>query len=215
MKDLVFVITGAHAVTQDPYVLRERILEYRIGLSRVASYSKPMYGILSEVDASTSFVPPFAEFPFEKIQQLPKSYFPNDFTKSQREFTSIQALLPELEANHEINDNTFIIKVTGRYILMKDMFVNLVETEAKNTTTDVILRLAPMSENGVQMFTFLYAIRYKWFKQIFSKSPFELGKQNIEKFMLQFIAQHELRALPVDSLGILTNINNEGSFVVY
>lgn len=217
MKDLVFVLTGAHAVSNDLMILRERSVEYRIGLSRVATFSKQMYGIVSEIDNSLPFVPPFSQFSFEKIQQIPKSYFPSDFTKSQREFTSIQALLPELEANKEIDDKTFIVKVTGRYILIKDTFINSVQAEANNpaSSIDILLRLAPMSENGIQMFTFLYAMRYKWFKQLFSKSPYELGKQNIEKFMIQFIAENALCAMPLNSLDILTNINNEGKYTVY
>lgn len=218
MKDLVFVVTGAHSVSTNPLLLRERSIEYRIGLHKVASYEKPMYGVVSEVTSpSAPEFPPFSEFPFQGLHHIRKDSFPTSYTKSQREFASLQALLPFLSADPEITDNTFVVKVTGRYILMKDNFLNLVERESTNRTSpvDAIFRLAPMSVNGIQMFTFLYAMRFKWFKQVFSKPVTELGGQNIEKFLVNFIAENALCALTVDSLGILTNINNEGQFTVY
>ena len=202
-----FVVTGADHVSNTS-IRKERYVEYMLALHRVFSYGIPVLGVLSEYDPS-EHSPPFFRFPFKVLKTIAPGIL-DGLGKSQKEYASISRLLSDV---NDISDDEFIIKVTGRYMLVNDSFVNLVKEHETNPRVNAIIRLC---DHDTQQYTFLYAMRYRYFKQLHSQPMFAAGI-NIERVTLDFIKNSGLfdTTIKVDSLGILANINNENSYYVY
>jgi hypothetical protein len=216
MKEIAFIITGAHIIPgATPTLNRERYLEYMIALHKVFSYKKPVYGILSEFDpfGSPVNIPPFDFFPFETLCKVSPNDLAHCQTKSQREFLSIQSLVNTIQNDATLNDDTFIIKLSGRYILLKDTMVHLIEQEKANKDIQAIVCLAK-GVYPIQQYTFCFAMRWKWFQRFYKRSVEELGIKCVERFIIEFIEQENLQGatLSIDELGVLCNINNENKF---
>jgi hypothetical protein len=202
-----FIITGADHVSNTS-LRRERYVEYMLALHRVFSYGLPVLGVLSEYAPSEN-TPPFSQFPFKLVKTIQRGAL-DGLGKSQKEFASISELLKDVT---DISDDEFIIKASGRYMLVNDTFVNLVKEHETNPRVNAIVRLC---DQGTQQYTFLYAMRYKYFKQLHSHPMFPSGV-NVEQVTLDFIKTNGLldTTLKVDSLGILANINNENNYTIY
>ena len=183
-------------------------MEYMLALHRVFSYGLPVLGVLSEYAPSEN-TPAFSQFPFKLVKTIERGAL-DGLGKSQKEFASISELLTSVT---DVSDSEFIIKTSGRYMLVNDTFVNLVKEHETNPRVNAIVRLC---DNDTQQYTFLYAMRYKYFKQLHSQPIFAAGI-NIERVTLDFIKNSGLfdTTLQVDSLGILTNIANTNDYVVY
>jgi len=208
---MLFVVTGADRIEQ-PALMRERYIEYVLALHRIFSYKIPVFGVLSEVN-TTKDTPPFHEFPFTLMKTIDYGKL-DGYGKSQKEFVSLATLVNEME-NLPIQDDEFVIKISGRYMLVNDSFFHIVKDAQQNPQINTIIRLC---DNDTQQYTFLYAIRYKYFKQFYRQdvSILKEGK-NIERATLEFLYENHLftTTLAVNSLGILANINNENTFKVY
>lgn len=210
---MFFVVTGADHIS-DTTFRRERYVEYMLSLHRIFSYNLPVLGVLSEFDTTlTNDTPPFEQFPFTLLKKV--NYGELDgYGKSPKEFLSIAMLLKEMDALC-IDDDEFIIKISGRYMLVDDSFLSKVKEAQQNALVNAIIRLC---DYDTQQYTFLYAIRYKYFKQFYQQhvSILDYGK-NIERATLEFLKDNHLfeTTVTVDTLGILTHINNENVFRVY
>lgn len=202
-----FVVTGADHVSNTS-IRKERYVEYMLALHRVFSYGAPVLGVLSEYDPS-EHSPPLSRFPFKVLKTIARGML-DGLGKSQKEYASISRLLSDVTG---ISDDEFIIKVTGRYMLVNDSFVNLVKEHETNPRVNAIIRLC---DHDTQQYTFLYAMRYRYFKQLHSQPMFAAGI-NVERVTLDFIKTTGLfdTTIKVKSLGILANINNENSYYVY
>jgi hypothetical protein len=196
-----FVVTGA-----DIEPRKERNIEYTLCLHRIFSFGLPTYAVVSEWDGSGPFLSLASRF--SKLVTLRKGLL-DGLTKSQKEFTSIKALLSTME----LDENDFIIKVSGRYLLLNNSFVDTVKSAEKASNINAIVRLC---DNDTQQYTFLYAMRFKYFKEFHQTTVLPPGK-NIERAVLEFIKAKGLyeSTLKVSELGILTNINGEGDFKVF
>ena len=216
MKEIAFLITGAHIIPGASTMLyRERYLEYIIALHKVFSYKKPVYGVLSEYDPIESAVniPPFDLFPFETLCKLSPNELVHCKTKSQREFLSIQSLVHTLQNDTTLDDDTFILKLSGRYILLKDTMLHLVEQHKTNKDIQAIVCLT-QGVYPIQQYTFCFAMRWKWFQRFYKCPVEELGTKCVERFIIEFIEKENLQGAThtIDELGILCNINNENKF---
>ena len=202
-----FVVTGADHVSNTS-VRKERYVEYMLALHLFFSYGIPVLGVLSEYAPSEN-TPPFSQFPFKLMKTIQRGAL-DGLGKSQKEYASISRLLNDATS---ISDDEFIIKASGRYILVNDTFVNLVKEHETNPRVNAIIRLC---DQDTQQYTFLYALRYRYFKQLHSQPMFAAGI-NIERVTLDFIKTNGLfdTTIKVNSLGILANINNENSYCVY
>lgn len=205
----IFIVTGA-----DIEPKRERYIEYMICLHKIFSYTLPVYGVLSEYDSSdTTNTLPFSQFPFQTVKYIEKGILDN-FNKSPREFISIKSLLEDMKSLN-IDDSTFVIKASGRYLLLNDTFVDLVKASHENPNINSIVRL---SDNYTQQYTFLYALRYKYFKEFYEQGLHTVPNgKNIEMATLEFLYMRGLfeTTLKLDKLGVLTNINSEGNFMIF
>jgi hypothetical protein len=201
---MLFIVTGADHIPNIS-IRKERYVEYMLALHRVFSYGAPVLGVLSEYYASDQS-PPFSRFPFKVLKTIARGVL-DGLGKSQKEYASISQLLSDVTG---ISDDEFIIKASGRYMLVNDTFVNLVKEHETNPHVNAIIRLC---DQDTQQYTFLYAMRYKYFKQLHSQ-PMFAGGINIERITLDFIRSNGLldTTMKVESLGILTNINNENEY---
>jgi hypothetical protein len=182
-----------------------------IALHKVFSYNKPVYGVLSEYNEKRQHVPPFDNFPFT-MKKILKDELNLCKTKSQKEFLSVQYLIKDMN----IDDDTFIIKVTGRYVILKDILIDSVEKNKTNKNINAIICLAK-GVYPIQQCTFLFAMRWKWFKKFYELSINDLGNKCLERFIIEFIQNEKLEVsiINLDELGILTHINNENKFELY
>jgi hypothetical protein len=201
---MIFVVTGADHVA-NVTARRERYVEYMLALHRVFSYGIPVIGVLSEYEPREN-TPPFSRFPFKLLKTIERGVL-DRLGKSQKEYASIVHLLKDVT---DVSDDEFVIKASGRYMLVDDTFVNLVKEHETNPHVNAIIRLC---DQDTQQYTFLYAMRYKYFKQLHSQ-PMFAGGINIERITLDFIRSNGLldTTMKVESLGILTNINNENEY---
>ena len=203
----IFIVTGA-----DIEPIKERYIEYMLSLHKIFSYGYPVYGVVSEHIKGKDNTP-FSQLPFKQLTLIEKGTL-DTFNKSTREFISIKSLLDEMYYL-DIDDSTFIIKASGRYLILDDSFASLVKSNQLNPNVNSIVRLC---DNDTQQYTFLYALRYKYFKAFYNQSinMLQYGK-NIEQATLEFLHANNLfeTTLKVDRLGILTNINCEGLFRIF
>jgi hypothetical protein len=196
--NIVFFVTIAHNIQDTSlHVIREH--EYMYCLSRIFSYNLPVYGVISE---SMNY-PVVTFFPFKKTLYIESTAALNAHSKSQKEYTSLKKLLSETT----FDDDTWIIKMSGRYMLVDDSFVDKV----KNSNKKAVLKKCDDS----QMYTFLYAIRYGVYKKLFDKHLPE--NINIEYHILNELLNHinEDEIEFMDKLGILSNINNQHNFMYF
>lgn len=196
-----FVVTGA-----DIEPRKERNIEYTLCLHRIFSFGLPTYAVVSE--CGDSGPGPFLSLSshFSKLVALRKGL--DGLNKSQKEFASIKVLLDTMDL-----DNEFIIKVSGRYLLLNNSFVDMVKSAEKASNINAIVKLC---DNDTQQYTFLYAMRFKYFKEFYQTTVLPPAK-NIERAVLEFIHARGLyeTTLKVSELGILTNINGEGEFKIF
>ncbi|NBO72489.1 hypothetical protein EBV26_18730, partial [bacterium] len=114
---IAIIVTGADKIPKStPVLRRERYIEYSMALHKIFSYSYPIYGVLSEFDSNdTVDMVPFNKFNFKHVEyiNLGKTDASN---KSYSEIQSINELLNVID----LDDNIFIIKVSGRYLILDD-----------------------------------------------------------------------------------------------
>ena len=213
MSDIIIVVTGAHDIkSANTTLLRERYIEYMIALHKVFSYGKPVYGVLSEYNEKQVNIPPFDGFTITKLLKLVDTDLTHYNTKSQKESYSINLLIKDID----INDDTFVIKVSGRYVIIKDTFYNTVESLKTNMNVNGIICITE-GVYPLQQYTFLYALRWKWFKKFYSESISNLEGHCVERFIVEFFEKENIigSIVNVSKLDILTNINSENKFELY
>ena len=215
MDTIICVVTGADITDNSALIRRERYIEYMMSLFKIFSYTIPTYGVLSEYKSNShTDSPPFYKFPFKKLTYIESGVLDN-YSKSQKEFISINHLLEEMKT-FDIDDDTFVIKVSGRYLLIEDSFMNIVKENQSNPNVSSIIKL---NDSHTMQFTCLYALRYKYFKEFYEQDVMTVVPNGkcIELSTLEYLKTNNLysRALVINSLGILTNINSEGNFKIF
>jgi len=210
---IIFLVTGADHINDCNAVLKkERYIEYMIALHKIFYYSYPVIGVLSEVDhMHIEDRPPFESFPFKKLITISQHEL-DGYNKSIREGVSILRLLQDIQT---IKDDTFIIKVSGRYVIMDDSFLTTVKGQIHHPHIAAVIR--PV-ENNTGQFTFLYALRYGYMKKFYERYQYCTDDSiSVEYRIVEFLKENNLfeHTIMVDTLGILTNINNEGIFRIF
>lgn len=180
-----------------------RNTEYSLCLSRLFSYNFPVYGIISETSSLHS---PFNKFPFTKTHFIPSTYSLGAKTKSQQEFLSIKNFC----YSHDFPEDTWIIKLTGRYLLYNDDFVTAVKNA--DNTVDAVVQIC---NNNTQIRTFCYAIRWSLVKEYFNKPLEYLGYNCIETSIYSFLVEKKVKITNLSTLGIYADINNESTFLYF
>lgn len=200
---MIIVTTLAQHVDDDTKY-NEREKQYMYTMARIFSYKLPVYGVVSETYNNPEFKPK-QFFPFEKLVEIES--FDNNMTKSQKEFNSIKSLLSDIC----IDDDDWVIKVSGRYMIYNDVFIESVKNSSEN-----IKAVIRTCDNDTQMYTFLFALRFKYFKEYFVN--YDLPNNiNLEKITLLYI-QNILRDEEihyVNDLGIICNIADCNVFTYF
>jgi hypothetical protein len=202
---IIFIVTGADNIAGiTPILRRERYIEYMLCLHKIFNYGFPVYGVLSEYEKHDDS-PPFERFPFEKILYI-KSGEIDSLNKSYSEIASIRRLI-EAIGDSEIDDNTLIVKISGRYLLLDDSFIN---TIISNTQMNAFVK-----HNSINhMFTFVYALRYRDFKGYYTSKLHP--NISTEYSIYSYLVENKIidTTLNIERLGILNNVCNGNSFQV-
>jgi hypothetical protein len=199
MSIVFFTTLAQHIENEEKYKEREK--QYIYSLSRIFSYKLPVYGILSETHNDKNWLPRNI-FPYTELLEIVCTE--KEKNKSQKEFYSLKTHI----YNMNLNENTWIIKVSGRYMIIDDSFVNIVKSSKEN-----IKAIIRTCDNDTQMYTFLFALRFKFFKDFFVN--FNLPNNiNLEKILLLYIQSviQENDILFLNHLGIFCNIADTNNF---
>ena len=191
----MIIITSLAQYINNNEIYNEREKQYMYSMARIFSYKLPVYGVVSETHNDCNWLPKNF-FPFEKLLQIYST--DTELNKSQKEFYSIKALLD----NINVDDNTWVIKVSGRYLIYNDNFIDYVKNSSDNVKA--VIRLC---DNDTQMYTFLFALRFKYFKDFFINNNLS-NNINLERVMLLYIKNmiNENDIKMVDELGVFCNI---------
>jgi len=191
----MIIITSLAQYINNNEIYNEREKQYMYSMARIFSYKLPVYGVVSETHNDCNWLPKNF-FPFEKLLQIYST--DTELNKSQKEFYSIKALLD----NINVDDNTWVIKVSGRYLIYNDNFIDYVKNSSDNVKA--VIRLC---DNDTQMYTFLFALKFKYFKDFFCNIDLP-NNINLERVMLLYIKNmiNENDIKMVDELGVFCNI---------
>ena len=199
---IIITTLAQHIDNNEKYEEREK--QYMYSMARIFSYNIPVYGVVSETLNNPEFKPKNL-FPFKKIVEIPS--IDKSLTKSQKEFYSIKALLN----NINIGDNTWVIKVSGRYLIYNDKFIDYLKESSEN-----IKAVIKLCDNNTQMYTFLFAVRFKYFKDFFINNnlPNNINLERVTLLYIQNMINKEDIKI-VDDLGIFCNIADCNMFTYF
>lgn len=203
MSTIVFFATIAD-VPKDHPLYAQRKQQYENALAKVFSYSTPVHGVISETNQETQDL---LQLPFTSLKNIPTTNAYNCINKSMREYTSMQLALPLL------SDDTWVIKISGRYLITDDTFFNTVKTAPD--TCNFIGKLWGFDINDIQVYTFFYAIRYKYLAEFLKDPNIVLWSKNVEKHLCEFLHKQNIydTAIFVDHLGIYVNIADSAEYI--
>jgi hypothetical protein len=190
-----------HINNDEQYSEREK--QYMYTMARIFSYNIPVYCVISETHNDPDFKPK-SFFQFEKLLEIESTDI--NTNKSQKEFNSIKSLL----INTNLDDDAWIIKISGRYLIYNDLFINTVKEQP--SSIKAVIRTC---DNNTQMYTFLFALRFKYFKYFFSNIlPDNINLERILFLYLQHnLSDEEIKF--VDNLGIICNIADCNVFTYF
>jgi hypothetical protein len=185
--------------------------EYKRSLDKIFSYNKPVYGIFSEMNKVNFETPSFLNYDYKNVNFIENTYDKyRAISKSQKEFCSIYDSLHLLK---DIPDNDWIIKLTGRYLLTNDNFIEDVEKQDNN-----IIAVIKPCDNYTQCYTFCYAIRKKYFIDFFSNFNifYEIQNKNIEMVFYNFLMdKYKDNTYFINNLNIYADIANCSNYQLY
>lgn len=205
----IHILVTTAEVSHDHPLYSVRRSEYMMCLHKILNYNYPTIVIKSETDKNDKSCISDIEYKFSNVINIPNTTILGANGKSQQEYISIKRFI---DINPSIDDNYWVVKLSGRYLIIDDTFMN--EVRNASSETEGIIQLC---DNNTQMRTFCYALRFKWFK-LFYKYPVQfMGHLNIERFILDCIKKENIinNIKVIDRLGILGNINNEDNYYVF
>jgi hypothetical protein len=209
MNKIIFIVTAADIIPNiTPILRRERYIEYMHCLHKIFNYEIPVYGVLSEYDRENIIdTPPFKKFPFNKVVYIDHGILPS-LKKSHCEIIAINTLLDNLNPL-EIDDDAFIIKISGRYLLLDDSFIDAVKLNLDTTVQTIVKH-----NNINHVFTFLYALRYNHFKRYYKS--YSQSDMSTENTLFSYLRTNNLldNCINIKRLGVLTNVCNENTFEI-
>jgi hypothetical protein len=204
---LYILITLAEVESSHPlYSLRRA--EYMMCLHKMLHYKIPTILIKSESSRIDKSCVSDILDKFTYVHDIPKTQALGAIGKSQQEYASIQSFI---NTNPNIEDDAWIVKLSGRYLFIDDTFMNVVKE-----ASDKIQGFVKIVNNNKQIYTFCYALRYKWFKSFYRYPIHYMGYKNIETFILEQIKSENILddIKNMEYLGILANINNDGQYLI-
>ena len=204
MSTIVFFATIAD-VPKDHPLYAQRKQQYENAFAKVFSYSTPVHSVISETNQETQDL---LQLPFTSLKIIPSTNAYNCINKSMREYTSMQLALPTTLA-----DDTWVIKLSGRYLITDDTFFNTVKSAPD--TCHFVGMLWGFDINDIQVYTFFYAIRYNYLAKFLKDPNTMLWSKNVEKHLFEFLHKQNIydTAIFVDHLGIYVNIADSAEFI--
>ncbi len=203
------VVTMAEVEPSNKFYLA-RTSEYMFALHKILSYKFPITLVVSETSKVQKLTVQPIQSMFHTIFNIPSTAQLGAHSKSQQETFSLQSWMKNTP---KLNDDIWIIKLSGRYLLLDDTFVQHVITAPKD-----IICVAKICPSNTHVSTFCFAMRYGWYRKfLLEYVPKHLGPHVcVETAMVDFLrAELQLANTKfVERLGVLTNTANENKFQV-
>jgi hypothetical protein len=223
--DSVIIVTSAYSSAWTNTAERDK--EYVLGLSYIFSHFPRVVGLVSSHES----------WPLADLYKWDQLYYfemsPKWTTKSAQESEGLRWLVSMLESNMTISDDTVIFKVSGRYQIVRNDFI---EAVSKYPNYDVWAKpfgswednggVHKISQGRHKMFTFLFAMRWKYFRELYKTvdlyklSNFDTIPSrgwkgyDIESYIMDYVHEKRLRLWETPYLHVVGNIGNKG-FLTY
>lgn len=224
-SDSVMIVTSAYSSAWSN--TEERDKEYVLGLSYVFSHFPRVVGLVSSHEAW-----PLADlYTWDQLYYFEMS--PRWTTKSAQESEGLRWLVSMLESNMSISDDAVIYKVSGRYQIVRNDFI---EAVSMHPNFDVWAKpFGSWEDNGGvhkinpgrnKIFTFFFAMRWKYVRDLYKTvdlyklSNFDTVPSrgwrgyDIESYIMDYVNEKGLRLWEAPYLHVVGNIGNKG-FLTY
>ena len=206
MSKIVFCITTAEISPNHVYHDLRRS-EYHVSLERIKAYNKDILAVCSETHISSCIYELVQKYvPSKLIKPVHSTSELGAITKSQQEYISMYELLKD---NTFLNDNDWVIKLSGRYLIIDDTLINNV-INADDSTQFIGKKTA-----NNQIHTYFYAIRYGILRDFLFRGISYIGNNCIEKVLFDYLHNNSINTKFIESLGCLTNVANTGVYVIH
>lgn len=202
-----FIATAAYHEGELKHI---RDAEYKYGLSYIASRSFPSAVVVSETQSA-----------WDTIEALPweiKLYYTSTYTsKSAKESDSISALVMKIKNSKtsSIDENTMIIKVSGRYQVVRD---DLLMTVRNHPEVDMIAKRCDVEWwcGPNEAYTFLFGLKWKYFEEFYTNVSMDiLETANVEELIVDYADRKMLNIKWLPRLWVIGNINDRGNVALY
>lgn len=210
--DTCLLLTIAE-VPESPALYFTRRAEYYYAIARAMSYKLPMFAVRSETKLlkapANSAVSYFLE-KFEACIDVPDTTAIGAVSKSQKEMVSMKQIVHYMQNSGRLHDDTWVIKVSARYLLVDDTIMNAVREAGPDCKF-----IGKLGDNNRQLYTFAYAIRFGVLRDFLANSIREVATKNIERFLVEFLQSkgHWDKCHFIDRLGVFVTVANSGEYV--
>jgi hypothetical protein len=209
MASMIILATMAEVSPSSPY-FEVRKIEYNFALHRLESYKLPMYLIVSETNHVKQLTMESMRNKYTQIFTISDTAKLGAHNKSQQETFSIQSWFHSVS---NIPENCWVVKVSGRYLLIDDTFMETVKN-----VPDQVVCVAQETPDKTQIRTFCFAMRFGLYRKFSTEyAPRHLGNRCVENCIHDFLVSEKQisNCVFLERLGILTNIANENMFRVF
>jgi hypothetical protein len=188
-SDIVFLCTAA--LIDNQYEMRKK--EYEEVLSQIKAYGYPIYVVEAIKNSGPTFLDSYGDYIY--YSRVNNIYLRNKGINEAR--SMFEAL-----RYFDINDDVLVVKLTGRYCFMSDLFMNMV---MNNTQYDGFIK--PI-DNNTQYFTGCFALRARYLKEFLMQLDYDRMEYymiNVEKEFKEYIDRKQLNINYVHYLDLKVN----------
>ncbi len=189
-------ILATAALISNQFEMRKQ--EYIFGINIIKKYGYEPF-IVESCSSSPTF-----------LDELSTNIFyskSNNFNLKNKGINEAKSIILALD-NFNFNDDDIILKITARYKFLNDYFIRSIEADPES---DIFIKLDSIG----QVFTGCFAMRAKYFKEMFNKLDLEHMERlqiNIEYEVAQFInsISTKVKIKKFDNLNLEANIFGTG-----
>lgn len=188
-QSIIFLCTAA--LIDNQAAMRQK--EYEESLLKIKTYGHPLYIVEAIKEKGPTFLDEYADYMHYSTV--------NNINLRNKGVNEARSCIQALRA-FDIDDETMIIRMTGRYYFMSDTFVNCV---VNNCAYDGFIK---QIDNNTQYFTGCFALKAKYLKEFLYGLDLERLEShmiNVEKAFKDYIDSKNLNIYYIDYLDLRVN----------